>query len=266
MNNSLVRRSVLLLLTAGALWSCSGSAPMRSGGAKSVDAEFDRCREEEEHGEAKGCWSHFLDNFRNVASSAQVMVAEDHLKGTDRKAAEGSQKAADSAMTTAGSGAAEGAIVTSSKSNSAQPPPSTATATSSPRDCYRGIELSGNAQRDLDTVVGRCGRPTGLSPFSDVLGGDLDENGKKMDSWTITLRNDRCYRFFAVAAPTIEDLDAAILNEAGEIVAKDTFPDRAPILNPEDAYCPPTAGRYKYVLVAAKGRGDVKFQVWQRNR
>jgi hypothetical protein len=149
MNTSLVRRSVFLVLAASAVWSCGASTPAR-GGAKSVDAEFDRCREEEEHGEAKGCWNHFLDNFRNLASTAQVMVAEDHLRGTDRKATDAAQKAPEALPNPAN--APEGVIVTGAKGS--QPPApdvSPQPATASPRDCYRGIELSGNAQRDLDT-------------------------------------------------------------------------------------------------------------------
>jgi hypothetical protein len=101
-----------------------------------------------------------------------------------------------------------------------------------------------------------------MIPFSEVLS-DAQAEDDDVNVYDIELRSDRCYRFLAVGAHGISDLDSAIADGQGDILLRDVYEDAAPILGPESPFCPLATGKYKFVVSVARGEGAFHFQVWQ---
>ena len=104
-----------------------------------------------------------------------------------------------------------------------------------------------------------------MIPLSPIRSGSQQE-GDKSDGFGFELRGDRCYRFIAVGDSGVDDLDAAILDANDNVLLKDVYEDAAPILGPDDAFCPPVAGFYNYIVAVVKGGGGYHFQAWEGPR
>ncbi len=264
-----MRRTWAWLGVAGLVVACGGTKQQpQTAGRGSVESEFKRCQEQEEYGSAKGCWHAFLDRYGNVASVAERAYAKEHLEAlapTEAPAPEPPPAGQEEdAVTRAARGAAEGLVRLQDKNSDS---PTGGPAGFPPQrvgfdQCYKGFQISGDSQRDVAALGKRCGAPCGMIPFSGIMSGSQDEHDN-VDVYGITLRGDRCYRFFAVGERGIADLDSAIANGAGEVLLRDVFNDAAPILGPKRPFCPPAAGRYKFVVSVASGTGAFHFQVWQ---
>ena len=264
------------------IWVCSGVAMLsvacsgarkqpQSSGRGTVETEFKRCQDQEQYGEAKGCWHAFLDRYGEVASVAERAYAKEHLESVATPAApstqpEGNQP--DDAVTRAARGAAEGLVrldpkgsgSTAGNGSTGFPPQRVAY-----DQCYKGFRVTGNSERDVAALGERCGAPCGMIPLSGIMSDTQDESDN-VDVYGITLSNERCYRFFAVGESSISDLDSAIADASGNVLLRDVFNDAAPILGPERPFCPNESGRYKFVVSVASGTGTFHFQVWQGPR
>lgn len=215
----------------GVLAACGASQ-----GGQATD-QFNRCRAQEKHGDATGCWHAFLEEYRWVASSSEIAYAEDHSGGAREPGDDpppGGRRTGDgtgSRMTPACEG------------------------------CSRGFSPTGNSRNDVVELGRRCGGPCGLEPFSDIKTGSQRSSDNAQD-YTIQLRSGQCYVFFAVGGRGIEDLDTGLRDPDGAIVIKDTGDDAWPMF----PYCAERSGRYEYVVSVASGSGQYHFQVWEGRR
>lgn len=262
---SRVWKAVVWTGATAVLLACGGGKKEpQHAGRGTVEEEFKRCVDQEKYGEAKGCWHSFLDRYGNVASAAELAYAKEHL---DRSAPAtpppGDQP--DDAVTRAAR-SSEGLVrLDNNEGPSAQDPSAFPPQRVAFDECYKGFRVTGNSERDVAGLGERCGAPCGMVPFSGIMSGSQDETDN-VDVYTITLRQDRCYRFFAVGESSITDLDSAIADEQGTVLLRDVFTDAAPILGPEQPFCPAAPGLYKFVVSVASGSGTFHFQVWQGGR
>lgn len=269
MKDGRVWRAVVVTGLVATCISCGGKPePQPGSGRGRVEEEFNRCQEQEKYGDAKGCWHAFLDRFGDVASSAEKAYAAEHVskEGTAPAAPEAGKEAPSETMM-AGARNNEGLHRLNEKGSDTAAGPSSDFPPQrvSYQQCYQGFRVTGNSEQDVIELGNRCGAPCGMIPFSGVMA-DSQAEDDNVDTYGITLRGDRCYRFFAVGAASIEDLDSAIADNEGNILLRDVFTDSAPILGPEKPFCPPSEGRYKFVISVAKGNGNFHFQVWQGPR
>jgi hypothetical protein len=266
-----VWRTVVSVGVATISVACGGSQQGQPAGRGTVESEFKRCQEQEQYGEAKGCWHAFLDRFGDVGSAAEIAYAKEHLEKSS--AAPAPTAAAptgqpDDAVTRAAKGASEGLVRLHEKggdSPSAEPTGGFPPQRVGFDECYKGFRVTGNSEQDVAGLGQRCGAPCGMTPFSGIMSGSQDEKDN-VDVYGINLRSDRCYRFFAVGEGSISDLDSAIADADGNVLLRDVFNDAAPILGPEKPFCPPAPARYKFVVSVASGSGTFHFQVWQGAR
>jgi len=131
--------------------------------------------------------------------------------------------------------------------------------------CLQNFRSTGGSEGAVMELGRRCGAPCGMRPFSDIRS-DHQSQSDNMDIFTIQLRADRCYRFFAAGGGGIEDLDAYLADENGDILMRDVMDDKVPVIGPDAPFCPPRSGRYKYAVSVAKGSGTYHFQVWEGRR
>jgi hypothetical protein len=259
-----VTRAAVWVGLASVVVACGPKAEPDHAGRGTVEAEFNRCVEQEKYGEAKGCWHSFLDRFGNVASSAELAYAKEHVElGAPKPPAPGPTE--DDAVTRAAKNT-EGLVRLQEKhSGGTEAQPGFPAQRVAFDQCYKGFQVTGRSEGDVVGLGERCGAPCGMIPFSGVMSGAQRESDN-VDVYGIDLRGDRCYRFIAVGDSNISDLDAAIADSEGNVLLRDVYTDSAPILGPEEPFCPSAAGHYKFVVSVAGGEGTFHFQVWQGAR
>ncbi|MEO7327488.1 MAG: hypothetical protein ABI193_02845 [Minicystis sp.] len=128
-------------------------------------------------------------------------------------------------------------------------------------DCYRRFQPSADTASDLARLGEMCGEPAGLVPVSSIHVG-TQAAADPPDRLTFRARKGRCYRLFAVGAPSIVDLDVAVFDAQHSLVAADLSTDRWSVVPPRGPLCAPRSGRYTFEIAVAEGGGDYVVQVW----
>lgn len=128
-------------------------------------------------------------------------------------------------------------------------------------DCYRGFEPTGDATVDLDHLTRDCGAKLGLAPLTPVHVGSQRQQ-QRSERLLVSMRRGLCYRAFAVGQRGIVDLDLAIFDPQGGLVAADLSRDRWSLAPPRGQLCPARSGRYALEIAVTEGAGDYLVQVW----
>ena len=135
------------------------------------------------------------------------------------------------------------------------------------RECWQSVSLVGNARKDFDAIVARCGTPTGAVEFVKPKMGKLHAVKDKRDTFLVKVHGGRCYRFFGVADGTIQDLDILIEKGNGDLVGDDKTNGPVAIIESDKAWCLDRDGDYQFrVQVDGTGEGHYVFGVWARPR
>ena len=79
------------------------------------------------------------------------------------------------------------------------------------------MKLSGKYVDDYNELAARCGKPTGMLPFSKPVQASSAPT-TKATSTRSKLVGGGCYRFFAVADSSIKDIDVAIATMENKVV------------------------------------------------
>lgn len=128
--------------------------------------------------------------------------------------------------------------------------------------CYRTFQPEEqDAAADLARLASACGRPTGLAPLAPPRQGEPQGQDDPVERFTFQTRAGRCYRVLAVGAPSVKDLDVAILAPDGRLAAADLSRDRFPIVPPRGPLCTDAEGAYTIEVSVAEGSGTYAIQV-----
>lgn len=128
-------------------------------------------------------------------------------------------------------------------------------------DCYRRFEPSDDPAVDLSRLTAVCAARAGMvavTPIHAASQGEADPP----ERLTFGAMRKRCYRAFAVGAPSVLDLDVAIKDARGDLVAADLSRDRWSVVPPRGPLCPPKSQRLTVEIAVAEGSGDYLFQIW----
>jgi hypothetical protein len=136
-------------------------------------------------------------------------------------------------------------------------------ATGSEGDCWRGVPLAGDARRDYDALVARCGAPTGAVPYVRAAFGRLHHALDPQDTYLVHVRKGFCYRFIGVADGTIDGV-SVVIERDGSLVGEDQAHGPVAILDPDKAWCMDADGDYRFGLRIRQGDGHYVFGVWAR--
>jgi hypothetical protein len=66
-------------------------------------------------------------------------------------------------------------------------------------ECWQGLALKGDAQKDFDQLVAKCGTPTGAVEYVKPWSGKLHHMHDKRDTFQLSVHRGLCYRFFGVS-------------------------------------------------------------------
>jgi hypothetical protein len=128
--------------------------------------------------------------------------------------------------------------------------------------CYGGFHPAGDPLKDVTRLSVLCGPENGMKRLSRVtLQGAVREGGPAVTE-TFEARRGECYRIFAVAEPTVLDLDVVIRSSRGSAVAADHGEDAWPIVQPDRPLCPLENDRYTVEVTAKRGGGRFASEVW----
>jgi hypothetical protein len=129
-------------------------------------------------------------------------------------------------------------------------------------DCWKGAPLTGNYITDYNNLVARCGRPTGMLPYSRVMEGALSDSHKG-DVYTVKLVGGGCYRFFAVAGGSIKDIDIGLATMEDKMLAADKYTQPVAIIEWKQPVCVQHDVMFKLIVARdGGGEGGYGFGVW----
>jgi hypothetical protein len=134
----------------------------------------------------------------------------------------------------------------------------------SDRECWQATMITGDAQKDFATIIGKCGTPTGSLEYAKPVIGHLHHIKDKRDTYTLKLTGGYCYRYFAVADGSIKDLDI-LVEKNGALVADDKTSNPVAIVEADKQWCQDEDVEYSFhIEVDGVGKGNYVFGVWAR--
>jgi hypothetical protein len=143
--------------------------------------------------------------------------------------------------------------------------PSFPKATSTEEACWKDIELTGKHKKDYATIIDRCGTPTGLVEYAAPVLGRIHHTKDKRDSFKLKLKGGYCYRYFAAADDTVEDIDILVETTSGALVADDKTKSPVAIIEATKSWCQSADIEYVFhIEVDGPGKGGYTFGVWAR--
>ena len=128
-------------------------------------------------------------------------------------------------------------------------------------DCYQDFAPSDDAAADLARLSRACGARAGLMAVTPVHAG-TQRREDPVERLAFSGRKKRCYRAFAVGAPAVADLDMAIKDPEGNLLAGDLSRDRFPVVPPRGLLCATRGGRFTLEIAVAEGSGEYFLQIW----
>jgi hypothetical protein len=128
--------------------------------------------------------------------------------------------------------------------------------------CYGNFRVSGEPVKDVTRLSLLCGPENGMHRMGDTLVGALAE-GEAKSAGTFRVVHGECYRVFAVAEPSVTDLDVAVQSSHGANVATDQSEDGWPIVQADRPFCPLDDDTYTLELTARRGHGRFAVEVWR---
>jgi hypothetical protein len=138
-------------------------------------------------------------------------------------------------------------------------------ATATDLECWQAIRLSGEATKDYDALVERCGTPTGSVQYVAPVSGKLHHELDKRDTFDVKIQGGLCYRIFGVADASIPDLDILIERANGDLVGDDKTNGSVAIIEADKNWCMDRDDEYRFeVQIKGRGTGNYKFGVWAR--
>lgn len=129
-----------------------------------------------------------------------------------------------------------------------------------PPPCWKGFAPTGNAEADVADLGSRCAQ--GMSPLVPPVKHTFKAGESKSVPVPIV---PGCYRVIAVGGKGVKDVDLALKDAAGKIVAADMTPDDVfPMIHPNKEFCTESVQFLNLVISVKKGSGDVAGGVWKR--
>jgi hypothetical protein len=128
--------------------------------------------------------------------------------------------------------------------------------------CYSAFRPGFDPTSDLARLAAACATPAGLTALTPVYNGEPQTEDTPAERLTFLGRAGRCYRVFSIGAPSVSDLDIAILDAEGQIAAADASIDRFPIVPTRGPLCLRKDELFTIHAAVMQGSGGYLMQVW----
>jgi hypothetical protein len=132
-------------------------------------------------------------------------------------------------------------------------------------ECWQNTALAGKTKDDFQTIIDKCGTPTGLAEYAKPVAGKLHSKNDKRDTYILKLMGGYCYRYFAVGDGSIKDLDILVEKPDGALVAADKTDGPFAIIDSSNTWCMDQDAEYHFAIeVDGVGKGSYMFGVWAK--
>jgi len=128
--------------------------------------------------------------------------------------------------------------------------------------CYGNFRLEGEPRRDLTRLALLCGPSNGMHRHSKQPFEAEVAEGAPARTFDLEVKKGESYRIFAVAEPSVVDLDVVVRSSRGAQIAADHGEDAWPIVQPDRPFCPLGDDTLTVELTARRGKGRMVAEVW----
>lgn len=264
---------VLGLIACGPSPQLGGLGPGPTPGpvVNNSDDAYQSCKDQEKLGDASTCWKKWLAENGNTGDSPQKDYAKMYIAHHPQHNPNIDPGPAPTPGTTPQNGP-HGPVKVIPLDNDQPAPTKPANAggphfperTAGDKECWDHMRLTGKYVDDYNELVARCGKPTGMLPFSKPVQGELSQEHKG-DIYTIKLVGGGCYRFFAVADQGVKDLDVAIASMENKVLWVDKNSQHVAIVDWDKAICVDQDVQFKFIVALdGEGGGGYGFGIWVR--
>ena len=185
------------------------------------------------------------------------------------KAAEGEEAgAAESASAAEATPAPAASGEKAEKPAEAAPPPSAPSSTKATTKtepawatCHEKFKAKGNPSADVAALAKGCAKASKMKLIGKTLTGKQSDAGPPQ-SYPLKADANHCYRVFAQAQESIKNLDVAIKDSAGNIVAQDGSSSPTAIVLSDGAVCFTAKDAATVVVSVGSGSGKYAVQIW----
>lgn len=128
--------------------------------------------------------------------------------------------------------------------------------------CHQSFKPAGKSdEADVSAMAAGCAAVTKMKLVGSTITGKQDAENQLQ---TLPLKADagKCYRVYAHGGAGVADLDLAIEDSNGDIVAQDTTDDPSPVIVEDGAVCFKVADAAKLIVSMGAGKGSYALQVW----
>jgi len=136
--------------------------------------------------------------------------------------------------------------------------------------CYEQFAVTGKPVHDVTRLGLMCGPVNGMTQLMQTQQGEVQPTDAgppaRGGSHRFVARSGHCYRIFAVAATTIEDLDLTVRSSRGSRLTADDTDDRWPVVDRQRPFCSFQDDTFSVDVSADDGHGGYALQVWQLPR
>jgi hypothetical protein len=129
--------------------------------------------------------------------------------------------------------------------------------------CFGNFRISGAPVQDVTRLSLLCGPENGMVRLSRKPFEGAVTEGRPPSSTTFPALRGECYRVFAVAEPTVTDLDVTVRSSRGAAVAADHGEDAWPIVQPDRPFCALEDDTFSVEISARRGAGSFAAEVWR---
>jgi hypothetical protein len=128
--------------------------------------------------------------------------------------------------------------------------------------CHAGYKVNTTADvaTSVDEMAKGCAATTGMHVIDSFKGTQAASNAPQSNP--LHAQAGHCYRAYAVAAATIQDLDLLIKDSAGAPAGEDSTDDPTPVVLEDGAVCFKAADEATVVVSIGAGSGAYAVQVW----
>lgn len=128
--------------------------------------------------------------------------------------------------------------------------------------CYGNFRASGEPVKDVTRLSLLCGPENGMRRLSTkTLEGSVAEGAAPVTG-AIQAKRGECYRVFAVAEPSVADLDVTVRSSRGATIASDHGEDAWPVVQPDRPFCALEDDTWAIEIGARRGKGRFAYEVW----
>jgi hypothetical protein len=135
--------------------------------------------------------------------------------------------------------------------------------------CYGRFKPTGDPVKDVTRLGLMCGPVNGMTQQGDTIRGTVEATPGRRGQPSVPVlagqleaRAGSCYRVFAVATPSVGDLDLTIRSSRGSRLTSDQTQDVWPIVDPERPFCSFDDDTFSIEVASRGGAGPFALQVW----